>query len=114
MLMSSPNYPLVLSDQAQADYEDILSEMLRRWGEQQYDRYAALLNDAFLALQDNPSLGHRSRQLPARYRSLHVGRHLIIYRFTEGMVYVVRILHDRMDVRQRIEESEESLDDDDN
>ncbi len=112
--MSSPNYPRVLSDQAQADYEDMLSETLRRWGEQQYDRYAVLLNGAFLALQDNPSLGHRSRQLPARYRSLHVGRHLIIYRFTEGMVYVVRILHDRMDVRQRIEESEESLDDDDN
>jgi plasmid stabilization system protein ParE len=50
----------------------------------------------------------------ARYRSLHVGRHLIIYRFTEGIVYVVRILHDRMDVRQRIEESEEPLDEDDN
>ena len=110
--MSSPNYPLVLSDRAQADYEDILSVTLRTWGEQQYDRYAALLNAAFLALQDNPSLGHRSRQLPARYRSLYVGRHLIVYRFTEGAVYVVRILHDRMDVRQRIEESEESLDDD--
>jgi len=27
------------------------------------------------------------------------------------MVYVVRILHDRMDVRPRIEESEEPLDD---
>ena len=111
--MSSPNYPLVVSDQAQADYEDILSVTLRTWGEQQYHRYAALLNDALLALQDNPSLGHRSRQLPARYRSLHVGRHLIIYRFTEGIVYVVRILHDRMDVRQRIEESEEPLDEDD-
>lgn len=109
--MSSPSYPLVLSDQAQADYEDILSVTLRTWGEQQYDRYAALLNDAFLALQDNPSLGHRSRQLPARYRSLHIGRHLIIYRFTEGMVSVVRILHDRMDVRRRMEEGEESLDD---
>ena len=29
------------------------------------------------------------------------------------MVYVVRILHDRMDVRQRIEESEKPLDEDD-
>jgi len=112
--MSSPNHPLVLSDQAQADYEDILSVTPRRWGEQQYDRYAALLNDAFLALQDNPSLGHRSRQLPARYRLLHVGCHLILYRFTEGLVYVVRILHDRMDVRQRIAESGKPLDDDDN
>jgi toxin ParE1/3/4 len=86
---------------------------LRTWGEQQYDRYAALLNDALLALQDNPSLGHRSRQLPARYRPLYVGRHLIIYRFTEGTVYIVRVLHDHMDVRQRIEESEEPLDDED-
>jgi len=29
------------------------------------------------------------------------------------MVYVVRILHDHMDVCQRIEESEEPLDDED-
>ena len=48
--MSSLNYPLVVSDQAQADYEDILSVTLRTWGEQQYDRYAALLNEALLAL----------------------------------------------------------------
>ena len=111
--MSSPNYPLVVSDQAQADYEDILSVTLRTWGEQQYDRYAALLHDAFLALRDNPALGHRSRQLPAQYRLLHVGRHLIVYRFTAGTVYVVRILHDRMDVRQRIAESEDLPEDDD-
>jgi len=110
--MSSPNAPLVLSHQAQADYEDILSVTLHTWGAQQHDRNAALLNDALLALQDNPSLGHRSRQLPARYRSLHVGRHLIVYRCTDGMVYVVRLLHDRMDVRRRVEEGEASLDDD--
>jgi toxin ParE1/3/4 len=109
--MSFPEHPLVLSHQAQADYEDILGVTLRTWGEQQYDRYAALLDDALLALQDNPSLGHRSRQLPARYRLLHAGRHLIVYRFTEGTVYVIRILHDRMDVRQHIAEGEESLDD---
>jgi plasmid stabilization system protein ParE len=48
--MSSPNYPLVVSDQAQTDYEDILSVTLRTWGEQQYDHYAALLNDAFWRL----------------------------------------------------------------
>jgi toxin ParE1/3/4 len=70
-----------------------------------------LLNNALLALQDNPSLGHRSRQLPAQYRILHVGRHLIIYRFSEGMVYIIRILHDRMDIRQHLEETGESLDD---
>jgi len=29
------------------------------------------------------------------------------------MVYVVRILHDRMDVRQRLKESKEPLDDED-
>ena len=109
--MSSPNIPLVLSHQAQVDYEDILSLTLHRWGERQHDRYAALLNDALLALRDNPALGHRSRQLPAQYRMLHVGRHLIVYRFTESLVYVVRLLHDRMDVRRRVAEGEASPDD---
>jgi len=109
--MSSPNIPLVLSHQAQVDYEDILSLTLQRWGEQQHDRYAALLHDTFLALRDNPALGHRSRQLPAQYRILHVGRHLIVYRFTESLVYVVRLLHDRMDIRRHVVEEDAFLDD---
>ena len=111
--MSSPNYPLVLSDQAQADYEDILSVTLLV-GRATVRPLRGVAQRCVSSASDDPSLGHRSRQLPARYRLLHVGRHLILYRFTEGMVYVVRILHDRMDVRQRIAESEEPLDDDDN
>ena len=38
--MSSPNYPLVVSDQAQADYEDILSVTLRTWGDRQLTTHA--------------------------------------------------------------------------
>lgn len=100
--MSSPEVTLLLSEQAQEDYEDILSQTLQRWGERQHDRYAALLNDALLALCDNPALGNRSRQLPARYRMLHVGRHLIVYRFTDNVIYVVRLLHERMDIRRHV------------
>jgi plasmid stabilization system protein ParE len=38
--MSSPNYPLILSDLAQADYEDILAYTLRTWDARQYAIYA--------------------------------------------------------------------------
>ena len=107
--MSSPNHSLVLSTQAQADYEDILAQTLRTWGVRQHATYAALLDQALRSLQDNPHLGHRHRDLPERYRCLHVGRHLIVYRFTAGTVYVVRVLHDRMDIPRR---AADSLDDD--
>jgi plasmid stabilization system protein ParE len=30
-------------------------------------------------------------------RVLHVGRHRIFYRIDDAMVYVIRILHERMD-----------------
>ncbi len=106
-----PNLPLVLSHQAQADYEDILSLTLRRWGKQQHDCYAALLHEALSSLRDNPALGHHSRHLPSQYRMLHVGRHLILYRFTESLVHVVRLVHDRMDVRRHVAEGEAVFDD---
>jgi toxin ParE1/3/4 len=105
--MSSPNYPLILSDLAQADYEDILAYTLRTWGARQHAIYADVLDEALRALQDDPQRGHHHRQLPERYRYVHVERHLIVYRFTQGTVYVVRLLHDRMDVPRHIEEAEE-------
>lgn len=52
--MSSPNYPLILSEQAQADYEDILAYTLRTWGAQQHAIYADFLDEALRSLQDNP------------------------------------------------------------
>ena len=43
--MSSPNYPLLLSDLAQADYEDILAYTLRTWGTRQHAIYADVLQE---------------------------------------------------------------------
>ena len=104
--MSFPDLLLVLAEQAQEDYEDILSATLQRWGERQQERYAALLHDAFLMLRQNPAIGYRSRQLPERYRLLPVGRHLVVYRATDTMIYVVRLLHERMDIRRHVLEED--------
>ena len=35
----------------------------------------------------------------------------IVYRFTESLVYVVRLLHDRMDIRRHVVEEDAFLDD---
>ena len=43
--MSSPNYPLLLSDLAQADYEDILAYTLRTWGTRQHAINADVLQE---------------------------------------------------------------------
>ena len=107
--MSSPDTPLrtlVLAEQAQEDDEDRLNQTLQRWGERQHDRYAAPLYDAFLVLVQQPAIGHHSRQLPTHYRLLPVGRHLVAYRFTDTMIYVVRIVHDRMDLCRHVTEED--------
>ena len=105
--MSSPDYPLILSDLAQADYEDILAYTLRTWGARQHAIYADSLDEALRSLQEDPQRGQHHRQLPERYRYVHVERHLIVYRFTQGTVYVLRLLHDRMDVPRQIEEADD-------
>jgi len=105
--MSFPDYPLILSDLAQADYEDILAYTLHTRGARQHAIYADLLDEALRSLQEDPQCGQHHQQLPERYRYVHVERHLIVYRFTQRTVHVLRILHDRMNVTRQIEEADD-------
>lgn len=100
--MSYPEYNLILTEQAQLDYEDILLYTLQNWGEQQYSVYAALLDQALLTLQENSVIGYHPRQLPTSYKALHVSRHLIIYRVEDKTIIVLRVLHDKMDLSRHI------------
>lgn len=91
-------YTLELTEEAQADFEDILAFTKIRWGEEQQQKYAALLNEALRQLEADPRLGRRRQGLPKGYKLYHAGRHYIAYRVENQVIYVARILHDRMEI----------------
>lgn len=98
--MSAPELRLELSEPAQRDFRDILSYTLQTWGEEQLAEYARKLDGALRAIAENPQLGRPKHGMMV----YPVGRHLIFYQVEEAAptVYVVRILHERMDASRHL------------
>ncbi|WP_206667187.1 type II toxin-antitoxin system RelE/ParE family toxin [Candidatus Methylobacter oryzae] len=97
MLQDEPS--IILSPQAEEDFADILQYTLERWGEQQLYNYRAVLDKVLLTIRQNPQIGHQRPEISQDHRSFPAGQHVIFYRAEQRVVYVSRILHERMDIK---------------
>ncbi|MFR9773850.1 type II toxin-antitoxin system RelE/ParE family toxin [Nocardia sp. SC052] len=83
---------------ARADLEEIWDHTLQQWGPEQAEDYVNELRHAIERVADRPGIGRACEELRPGYRRLPAGSHTLYYRITEdGVVAVVRILHQRMD-----------------
>jgi toxin ParE1/3/4 len=98
--MSFPKHRIELSQQAKEDFRDILSYTLTTWGESQLAKYRASINEALHVILQNPFAGRPSVKPPLNV--LAVEHHRIFYRTTNDTIYVVRILHERMDMSRHL------------
>lgn len=99
--MSCPKFRLELSDRARRDFRDILSYTLQMWGDRQLAEYQGKIDSALSAITQNPHAGRE--KAGSVLRVFRVGRHLIFYRIDGVTVYVVRILHDQMDIDSHLD-----------
>ncbi|NJN06242.1 MAG: type II toxin-antitoxin system RelE/ParE family toxin [Rhodobacteraceae bacterium] len=83
---------------ARTDLLKIWRYSFERWGEAQASDYLRHLNQRIRQLALNPRHGYPLEDVAGEFRSLLVGRHLIVYRFTDRVLVVERILHQRMHV----------------
>ena len=80
---------------AEADIEQVLSYTARTFGLHQYDRYAALIEDALGALADDSEAGKRRLDIHPEAWSLHIAQpgrdasHLFLYRIDSSRVAVI-------------------------
>jgi toxin ParE1/3/4 len=98
--MSSPKRRIELSQQAKEDFRDILSYTLTTWGESQLAKYRASINDTLDVILHNPSAGRPS--VKPTLKVLAVEHHRIFYRTIDDTIYIVRILHGRMDTPRHL------------
>ncbi len=111
---------LVISAAAECDIEDILYWTSHAFGAVGRKRYEALIQNAFIALACDPNcLGTRPRDdIGKGIRSFHLSssrkstktrpqvakpRHLVFFQMTDGVVNVLRLLHDSMDFAQHLD-----------
>ncbi|MDO9038273.1 MAG: type II toxin-antitoxin system RelE/ParE family toxin [Lutibacter sp.] len=92
-----------ISKQAINDLNDIWSYTFHKWSKEQADRYYDLIIGEIEFIADNFMTGKSAEQTRKNYRITKVKSHLIFYRKAEnGPVEIVRILHQRMDIKKRL------------
>ena len=89
---------VVVSPRARRDLIEIWLYTFKRWGDAQADRYLGDLVRDIRQLAEEPDRGRTRDAIRADYWSIHVGRHVAFYTFTDSTVNVRRVLHDQMDV----------------
>jgi len=111
-----------LARPAQIDLANILSTSAERWGAEGRQRYAAVLAAAMRHVAAEPygPLSKKRPDLRSGIRSFHVRYarrsaegakvrrpvHVLYYRVAqEGVIEVVRVLHEKMDPSRHLEES---------
>ena len=99
--MSFPELHLELSEQARRDFRDILTYTLKTWGESQLVTYRNIIDSKLRSLAQDPRAGRDS--IKPGLRVLAAGKHRIYFRTVDQTVYVVRILHERMDITQQLD-----------
>ncbi len=92
-----------LSHKARRDLDDIWDYSRGLWGTR---RGVAYLRDIWTAIElvaERPSIGAVLEDLPA-YRRRPVGSHMILHRLQDGVVMIVRVLHQNMDAARALSE----------
>jgi len=93
-----------ISEQAIKDLNAIWIYTLNKWSKEQADRYYDLIIGEIEFISDNFLTGKSAEQTRKNYRVTKIKSHLIFYRKIENdIVEIVRILHQRMDIKKRLD-----------
>jgi toxin ParE1/3/4 len=96
--------PYVISKKAISDLEEIWLYTLDKWSIEQADRYYNLIFDEIAFICKNPKTGKQMEDVRKGYCATKVKSHLIFYKVVNDTVQIVRILHERMDIENRLED----------
>jgi toxin ParE1/3/4 len=93
-----------ISKKAVEDLESIWIYTYENWSVEQADRYYTLIINEIEFITDNFMSGKSMEHIKTGYRASKVKSHLIFYRKNnDSHIEIIRILHQRMDIENRIE-----------
>ncbi len=94
--------PYVISKKAISDLEEIWLYTADKWSIEQADRYYNLIFDETAFICKSPKTGKQMEEIRKNYRAAKVKSHLIFYKVENDIVQIVRILHECMDIKSRL------------
>ena len=94
-----------LTKKAVQDLSEIWKYTFNTWSENQADHYYQMLLDCCEDIADNRVFGKNYEGIIESLLGIRAGKHIIFYRIIPGKeVEIVRILHEQMDLKHRIQE----------
>ena len=95
----------LLTNKAVEDLSKIWDYTYEVWSENQADKYYELLIEACQEISKSPDIGKNYDEIEQGILGFRVEKHIIFYRKTKAKeIEVLRILHGRMDLKNRIDE----------
>lgn len=95
---------VVLAVKAKADLKEIARYTHTHWGGEQRLKYLAQFYACFDELAKNPGKGKDYSHIRKGYFGRLVGSHLVFYRHARTRIEIVRVLHQSMDIENRLAE----------
>jgi toxin ParE1/3/4 len=94
--------PFSISEKAVSDLEEIWLYTVKKWSVEQADRYYNLIFDEIDYICRNINTGNSMEHVRKGYRASKVKSHIIFFRILNDTVEIIRILHERMDIENRL------------
>ena len=93
-----------LTNKAVEDLTNIWEYTVETWSEQQADDYYNMLITSCQKITENPRLfSLKYEEIAEGLHGYRANKHIIFYRIlTDGEILVIRILHQRMDLKHRV------------
>ncbi|MFA6152180.1 MAG: type II toxin-antitoxin system RelE/ParE family toxin [Chitinophagaceae bacterium] len=91
-----------ISEKALEDLGEIWLYTVELWSVQQADRYYQLIIDEIEYIAQYPDSGKSIDFVKVNYHVSKVKSHLIFYRQVNNRVSIIRILHEKMDIENRL------------
>jgi len=91
-----------ITDSAKLDLVEIGQYTEYRWGEIQRDKYLGDIDSCLYSLVGEPELGRDRSDLRSECYSYSAGKHVIFYTYDSEALYVLAVLHERMDFKRHL------------
>jgi toxin ParE1/3/4 len=94
--------PYIISKKALTDLDDIWYYTVEKWSVDQANRYYDLIFEEIGYICKWPHSGKSIDDIRNGYRVSKVKSHLIFYKVVNDIIEIIRILHQRMDIENRL------------
>lgn len=94
-----------LTNKATSDLLGIWEYTFKTWSERQAEKYYNQLIETCQQIAENPEIGKEYFEVKTELLGLRTGRHIVFYEtIGKNEVKIIRILHERRDLENRIGE----------